>query len=174
MNLSEIFFSSVSYWVSSQAGSLAQVHNPVFLDLLPVGNGCDPVCVKAAPAQCLSSSDHWSPAPVVLQFDSLQSFPDLWSAVLNQLSEDPHSVLHCCLCSTLLGHKSQSAFLLHHSWATKPSCGLLNPVKVGWGRLKVTYLDCQRMAVGSNSISWSTNDQLPPLYINIIKNIRLV
>ena len=55
--------------------------------LLPAGNGCDPVCVKAAPAQRLSSSDHWSPAPVapvVLQLDSLQSFPDLWSAVWPQ------------------------------------------------------------------------------------------
>ena len=55
--------------------------------LLPAGNGCDPVCVKAAPAQRLSSSDHWSPAPVapvVLQLDSLQSFPDLWSAVSPQ------------------------------------------------------------------------------------------
>ncbi len=48
--------------------------------LLPGGNGCDRLCVKAAPAQCFSSSDHQSPAPVapfVLQLDSLQSFPDL-------------------------------------------------------------------------------------------------
>ncbi len=55
----------------------AQVHyDPVLLDLcylqdlikstmicssryvLPAGTGCDPVCVKAAPAQRLSSSDH--------------------------------------------------------------------------------------------------------------------
>jgi len=55
--------------------------------VLPAGTVCDPVCVKAAPAQPLSSSDHWSPAPVapvVLQLDSLQSFPDLWSAVSPQ------------------------------------------------------------------------------------------
>ncbi len=55
----------------------SQVHcDPVLLDLcylqdllkstmicssrsvLPAGTGCDPVCVKAAPAQRLSSSDH--------------------------------------------------------------------------------------------------------------------
>ncbi len=41
------------------AGS-AQVHyDPVSSrSVLPAGTGCDPVCVKAAPAQRLSSSDH--------------------------------------------------------------------------------------------------------------------
>ncbi len=48
--------------------------------LLPGGNGCDGLCVKAAPAQRFSSSDLQSPAPVasvVLQLDSLQPFHDL-------------------------------------------------------------------------------------------------
>ncbi len=55
--------------------------------VLPAGTGCDSVCVKAAPAQRLSSSDHWSPAPVapvVLQLDSLLAFLYLWSAVSAQ------------------------------------------------------------------------------------------
>ncbi len=48
--------------------------------LLPVGNGCDHLSVKAAPAQHLSSLDSQSPAPVaprVLQLDPLLPFPDL-------------------------------------------------------------------------------------------------
>ncbi len=62
--------------------------NVLFIrSLLPGGNGCDGLCVKAAPAQHFSSSDLQSPAPVasvVLQLDSLQPFPDLWSAVSPQ------------------------------------------------------------------------------------------
>ncbi|KAG9330796.1 hypothetical protein JZ751_022076 [Albula glossodonta] len=41
--------------------------------MLPGGNGCDPLCVKAAPAQRLSSSDQQSPAPVASEV--LQSLP---------------------------------------------------------------------------------------------------
>ncbi len=55
--------------------------------LLPGGNGCDGLCVKAAPAQRFSSSDLQSPAPVapvVLQLDSLQPSLELWSAVSPQ------------------------------------------------------------------------------------------
>ncbi len=95
--------------------------------LLPGGNGCDGLCVKAAPAQCFSSSDLQSPAPVssvVLQLESLQPFLisdqlcHLRAASLNgadQLSKDPLTVLHCCLCRALLGHTEREASESVHS-----------------------------------------------------------
>ncbi len=79
---------NVSLWVSGHSRICS---SPLWScssrSVLPEGTGCDPVCVKAAPAQRLSSSDHWSPAPVapvVLQLDSLLAFPDLWSAISAQ------------------------------------------------------------------------------------------
>ncbi len=69
------------------AGS-AQVHyDPVLLDLCYLQELDVILCVWKLLQ--LSVSDHWSPAPfapVVLQLDSLQSFPDLWSAVSAQSS----------------------------------------------------------------------------------------
>ncbi len=79
---------TVSLWVSCHSRICS---SPLWScssrSVLPAGTGCDPVLLKAAPAQRLSSSDHWSPAPVapvVLQLDSLLAFPDLWSAVSAQ------------------------------------------------------------------------------------------
>ncbi len=77
--------------------------------------------LKAASAQRLSSSDHWSlapVAPVVLQLDSLQLFPDLWSAASLQIDVSQWCgwvqwrPSHCppllSVQSTVIGHTLQS------------------------------------------------------------------
>ncbi len=37
---------------------LSWLNKGIYISVLPAGTGCDPVCVKAAPAQRVSSSDH--------------------------------------------------------------------------------------------------------------------
>ncbi len=97
--------------------------------VLPAGTGCDPVCWKllqlsVSPPQIIdlllqSLQSSFSSTHCLLFLISDQPY-QLRAASLNgadELSKDPLTVLHCCLCRALLGHTViQASVSLNWDW----------------------------------------------------------